>query len=93
MVIFDENQDENQDVSDLSKYEFHCSIYVKIIMFLVIWHHFDNFYVIKWSKNPLPSLCVMSSKKLHHVSYKITTLLKNAFGLVNLIDILYILRI
>ena len=32
MVIFDENQ----GVSDLSKYEFLCPIYVKIIKFLVI---------------------------------------------------------
>ena len=32
MVIFDENQ----GVSDLSKYEFHCPIYVKIIKFVVI---------------------------------------------------------
>ena len=37
MVIFDENQ----GVSDLSKYEFLCPIYVKIIKFLVIGHHFD----------------------------------------------------
>jgi hypothetical protein len=58
----------------LSKYELHCPTHVKIIKFLVIWHHFDNFYVKKWSKNPLPSLCVMSSKKSLHVSYKITTL-------------------
>ena len=41
MMIFDENQ----GVSDLSKYEFLCPIYVKIIKFLVIWHHFDSFYV------------------------------------------------
>ena len=32
MVIFDENQ----GVSDLSKYEFLCPMYVKIIKFLVI---------------------------------------------------------
>ena len=32
MVIFDENQ----GASDLSKYEFLCPIYVKIIKFLVI---------------------------------------------------------
>ena len=32
MVIFDENQ----GVSDLSKYEFLCPIHVKIIKFLVI---------------------------------------------------------
>ena len=32
MVIFDENQ----GVSDLSKYEFLCPVYVKIIKFLVI---------------------------------------------------------
>ena len=32
MVIFDENQ----GVSDLSKYEFLCPIYVKFIKFLVI---------------------------------------------------------
>ena len=51
MVIFDENQ----GVSDLSKYEFHCSIYVKIIKFLVIYHHFDCFYVKKWSENPSKS--------------------------------------
>ena len=51
MVIFDENQ----DVSDLSKYEFLCPIYVKIIKFLVIWHHFDCFYVKKWSENPSKS--------------------------------------
>ena len=51
MVIFDENQ----GVSDLSKYEFLCPIYVKIIKFLVIWHHFDCFYVKKWSENPSKS--------------------------------------
>ena len=55
MVIFDENQGENQDVSDLSKYEFHCPIYVKIIKFLVILPHFDCFYVKKWLENPSES--------------------------------------
>ena len=43
--------DENQGVSDLSKYEFPCPIYVKIIKFLVIGHHFDCFCVNKWSEN------------------------------------------
>ena len=51
MVIFDENQ----GVSDLSKYEFLCPIHVKIIKFLVIWHHFDCFYLKKWSENPSKS--------------------------------------
>ena len=37
MVIFDENQ----GVSDLSKYEFHCSMYVKIIKFLALWEHIE----------------------------------------------------
>ena len=53
-MIFDENQGENQDVSDLSKYEFHCQIYVKIIKFLVI-YKFDYFYVEKQSENPSKS--------------------------------------
>ena len=48
MVIFDENQ----GVTDLSKYEFHYPIYVKIIKFLVIWHHFDYLYV---KENPSKS--------------------------------------
>ena len=51
IVIFDENQ----VVSDMSKYEFLCPIYIKIIKFLVIWHHFDCFYVKKWSENPSKS--------------------------------------
>ena len=44
MVIFDENQ----AVSDINKYEFLNTMYVKIVNFLVIWHHFDYFYVNKW---------------------------------------------
>jgi hypothetical protein len=52
MVIFDENQ----DVSDINKYEFLYPIYAKIINFLVIWHHFDYFYVNEWSENPLKSM-------------------------------------
>ena len=40
---------------------------------------FWQFLCKKWSKNPLPSLCVMSSKKSLHVSYKITTLSFDAF--------------
>ena len=44
MVIFDENQ----AVSESNKYEFLNTIYVKIVNFLVIWHHFDYFYVNKW---------------------------------------------
>ena len=55
MVIFDENQGEKQDDSDLSKYESRCPIYVKNIKFLVIWQHFDCFYVMKWSENPSKS--------------------------------------
>ena len=51
MVIFDENQ----GVSDLIKHEFHRPIYIKIIKFLVIWHHFDCFYLKKWSENPSKS--------------------------------------
>ena len=49
MVIFDENQ----GVSDLSKYEFLCPIYVKIIKFLVIWHHFDCFLCNKEVRKPI----------------------------------------
>ena len=52
MVIFDENQ----AVSDIDKYEFLYPIYAKIINFLVIWHHFDYFYVNKWSENPSKSM-------------------------------------
>ena len=33
------------------KNEFLYPIYVKTIKFLVIWHHFDNFYVKNWSQN------------------------------------------
>ena len=52
MVIFDENQ----AVSDINKYEFLYPIYAKIINFLVIWHHFDYFYVNEWSENPSESM-------------------------------------
>ena len=48
MVIFDENQ----VISDLNKYEFLHPIYIKMIKFLVIWHHFDCFYFKKWPENP-----------------------------------------
>ena len=41
MVIFDENQ----VVSDLNKYDFPYPMKVKIIKFLVILHHFNNFNV------------------------------------------------
>ena len=51
MVIFDENQ----TVSNISKYEFLNSLYVKIVNFLVIWHHFNYFYVKLWSENPSKS--------------------------------------
>ena len=43
MVIFDENQ----AVSDINKYEFLNTIYVKVVNFLVIWHHFD-YFLCKW---------------------------------------------
>ena len=46
MVIFDENL----GVSDLSKYEFHWTIYVKIIKFLLIWHHLTVFMQRKGQK-------------------------------------------
>ena len=52
MVIFDENQ----AVSDISKYEFLYPTYAKIINFLVIWQHFDYLYVNKWSENPSKSM-------------------------------------
>ena len=52
MVIFDENQ----TVSNISKYEFPNTLYVKIVNFLVIWHHFNYFYVNEWSENPLRSM-------------------------------------
>ena len=52
MVIFDENQ----VISDLNKYEFLYPTYVKKIKFLVIWHHFDYFYVNEWSENPSESM-------------------------------------
>ena len=52
MVIFDENQ----AVSDINKYEFLNTIYVNIVNFLVIWHHFDYFYVNEWSENPSKSM-------------------------------------
>ena len=52
MVIFDENQ----AVSDINKYEFLYPIYAKIINFLVIWHHFDYFYINKWSENSSKSM-------------------------------------
>ena len=67
MVIFDENQGENQDVSDLSKDEFHWTIYVKIIKFLVICHHFDNYYVKKWSEKPSKSVeNGLQTRQFHH---------------------------
>ena len=47
MVTFDENK----VVFDLNRHEFLYPIYVKTIKFLVIWHHFDNFYVEKRSEN------------------------------------------
>ena len=52
MVIFDENE----AVFDINKYEFLYPIYVKIMKFIIIWHHFDNFYVKKWSENPTKSM-------------------------------------
>ena len=52
MVIFDENQ----AVSDINKYEFLNTIYVQIVNFLVIWHHFDYFYVNEWLENPSKSM-------------------------------------
>ena len=52
MVIFDENQ----AVSDINKYEFFNTIYAKIVNFLVIWDHFDYFYVNEWSENPSKSM-------------------------------------
>jgi hypothetical protein len=48
--------DETQVVSDLNKYEFLYLIYVKIIKFLVIWHHFHYVYVKEWSENPSKSM-------------------------------------
>ena len=52
MLIFDENK----AVSDINKYEFLYPIYAIIINFLVIWHHFDYFYVNKWPENPSKSM-------------------------------------
>ena len=52
MVIFDKNQ----TVSDIDKYEFLYQINAKIINFLVIWHHFDYFYVNEWPQNPSKSM-------------------------------------
>merc|ERR1712051_287056 len=52
--------------SDLSKYEFLCPIYVKIIKFLVIWHHFDCFYVKKRSENPSKSTENSPKTRLFH---------------------------
>ena len=40
---------------NLIRYEFFYPIYVKIINSLVIWHHFDYFYVKEWSENPSKS--------------------------------------
>ena len=52
MVIFDENQ----AVFDINKYEFLYPIYAKIIVILVIWHHFYYFYVNEWPVNPSKSM-------------------------------------
>ena len=52
MVIFDENQ----AVSDINKYEFLDTMHGKIVNFLVIWHHFDYFYVNEWLENPSKSM-------------------------------------
>ena len=63
MVIFYENQ----GVSDLSKYEFQCSIYVKTIKFLVIWQHFDCFYLNILSDIPSKS----TEYILKHVNFTV----------------------
>ena len=52
MVIFDGNQ----AISNSNKYELLYPIYVEIVNFLVVWHHFYYFYLNEWLENPSKSM-------------------------------------